>query len=116
MGSLKVDVKWQKETFKGVVIDTNESPAVFKSQLFSLTGGHVVGPSLIKNVQCPLSRNLCRSSTFALISALQYVCSREGGLVRMLGHNLLRTPGSQANSFRCVSSRAGTHQAQAPEK
>lgn len=38
MGALTVDVKWQKETFKGIEIDTSESPAVFKSQLFSLTG------------------------------------------------------------------------------
>lgn len=52
MGSVTVDVKWQKETLKGIVIDTNESPAVFKSQLFSLTGGHIVGPSSV--TMCPI--------------------------------------------------------------
>ena len=33
-----VDVKWQKELFKDVSIDLGQPPAVFKMQLFSLTG------------------------------------------------------------------------------
>ncbi|XP_052182928.1 ubiquitin carboxyl-terminal hydrolase 6-like [Diospyros lotus] len=33
-----VSVKWQKETFPAVEIDTNQSPYVFKCQLYDLTG------------------------------------------------------------------------------
>ncbi|KAF7124064.1 hypothetical protein RHSIM_Rhsim12G0204700 [Rhododendron simsii] len=33
-----VSVKWQKETFPGVEIDTTQSPYVFKCQLYDLTG------------------------------------------------------------------------------
>ncbi|KAK1257288.1 Ubiquitin carboxyl-terminal hydrolase 6 [Acorus gramineus] len=33
-----VNVKWQKEVFKNVEIDTNQPPLVFKCQLFDLTG------------------------------------------------------------------------------
>ncbi|KAK1289465.1 Ubiquitin carboxyl-terminal hydrolase 6 [Acorus calamus] len=33
-----VSVKWQKEVFKNVEIDTNQPPLVFKCQLFDLTG------------------------------------------------------------------------------
>ena len=36
--SLKVEVKWQKAVYKDVEIDLNNPPAVFKMQLFSLTG------------------------------------------------------------------------------
>lgn len=35
---MKINVKWQKETFKDVDVDTNESPYVLKTQLYSLTG------------------------------------------------------------------------------
>ncbi|KAL6568221.1 deubiquitinating enzyme [Orobanche hederae] len=35
---LKVSVKWQKELFSDVEIDTTQSPYVFKCQLFDLTG------------------------------------------------------------------------------
>lgn len=38
MVNIKVDVKWQKESFIGVEIDLDQPPAVFKTQLFSLTG------------------------------------------------------------------------------
>lgn len=38
MPSVKVEVKWQKETFKDVEIDLEQPPSVFKLQLFSLTG------------------------------------------------------------------------------
>jgi hypothetical protein len=38
MGTVAVDVKWQKELFKGVEIDMSQPPIVFKNQLFSLTG------------------------------------------------------------------------------
>jgi ubiquitin carboxyl-terminal hydrolase 14 len=38
MGTVAVDVKWQKEVFKGVEIDMSQPPIVFKNQLFSLTG------------------------------------------------------------------------------
>jgi hypothetical protein len=38
MGSLKVEVKWQKELFKDIEIDTAQPPLVFKVQLFTLTG------------------------------------------------------------------------------
>jgi len=33
-----VSVKWQKELFKDVEIDTSQPPYVFKGQLFDLTG------------------------------------------------------------------------------
>ena len=32
-------MKWQKEVFKSIEIDTSEPPLMFKNQLFSLTGG-----------------------------------------------------------------------------
>ena len=35
---VKVDVKWQKELYKDIAIDLSQPPAVFKMQLFSLTG------------------------------------------------------------------------------
>lgn len=35
---LTVSVKWQKEFFPSVEIDTTQSPYVFKCQLFDLTG------------------------------------------------------------------------------
>ncbi|GAV80267.1 ubiquitin domain-containing protein/UCH domain-containing protein [Cephalotus follicularis] len=35
---LKVSVKWQKEVFSAVEIDTSQPPYVFKCQLFDLTG------------------------------------------------------------------------------
>lgn len=37
-GIVHVDVKWQKEAFPQLQIDLSQPPAVFKSQLFSLTG------------------------------------------------------------------------------
>ena len=37
MGSLKVQVKWQKDTYD-VEVDRSQPPLVFKQQLFSLTG------------------------------------------------------------------------------
>jgi hypothetical protein len=37
MSSVKVDVKWQKEVYN-VEVDLEQPPAVFKTQLFSLTG------------------------------------------------------------------------------
>ena len=33
-----VSVKWQKEVFPGIEIDTSQPPIVFKSQLDTLTG------------------------------------------------------------------------------
>lgn len=33
-----VSVKWQKELFPAVEIDTTQPPIVFKSQLYTLTG------------------------------------------------------------------------------
>uniref|UniRef100_A0A0D9V1W9 Ubiquitin carboxyl-terminal hydrolase n=1 Tax=Leersia perrieri TaxID=77586 RepID=A0A0D9V1W9_9ORYZ len=33
-----VSVKWQKETFPGIEIDTSQPPTVFKTQLYTLTG------------------------------------------------------------------------------
>ncbi|BAD88057.1 putative ubiquitin-specific protease 6 [Oryza sativa Japonica Group] len=33
-----VSVKWQKETFPGIEIDTSQPPVVFKTQLYTLTG------------------------------------------------------------------------------
>lgn len=38
MGIVKVDVKWQKESFNNVEVDLDQPPSVFKMQLFSLTG------------------------------------------------------------------------------
>lgn len=34
----EVRVKWGREKFEGVEVNTDEAPAVFKSQLFSLSG------------------------------------------------------------------------------
>lgn len=31
-------MKWQKEVFPGIEIDTSQPPIVFKSQLYTLTG------------------------------------------------------------------------------
>ena len=42
MATLTVDVKWQKEMFKGVEIDTEQPAIVFKMQLFTLTGAEPV--------------------------------------------------------------------------
>ena len=36
-----VKVKWGKQKFEGVEVDTDELPEVFKMQLFSLTGTHI---------------------------------------------------------------------------
>ena len=36
--SVKVEVKWQKNVYKDIEIDLSNPPAVFKMQLFSLTG------------------------------------------------------------------------------
>lgn len=33
-----MSVKWQKELFTGVEIDTSQPPYVFKAQLYDLTG------------------------------------------------------------------------------
>uniref|UniRef100_U5EZI9 Ubiquitin carboxyl-terminal hydrolase n=1 Tax=Corethrella appendiculata TaxID=1370023 RepID=U5EZI9_9DIPT len=38
MPSFKVKVKWGKETFPGVEVNTDEEPILFKAQLFALTG------------------------------------------------------------------------------
>lgn len=38
LAMVKVEVKWQKEVFRDVEVDTTAPPAVLKSQLFSLTG------------------------------------------------------------------------------
>ncbi|KAL6755985.1 hypothetical protein V8C86DRAFT_2658752 [Haematococcus lacustris] len=38
MGSVKVSVKWGKETFADVDVNLADSPLVFKSQLFALSG------------------------------------------------------------------------------
>lgn len=38
MSKAKVSVKWGKELFSDVEVDLNDSPLVFKSQLFALTG------------------------------------------------------------------------------
>lgn len=36
--ALTVTVKWGKEKFPGVILDTSDDPSVFKAQLFALTG------------------------------------------------------------------------------
>jgi ubiquitin carboxyl-terminal hydrolase 14 len=33
-----VKVKWGKETYPGVEVDTEDDPVVFKAQIFALTG------------------------------------------------------------------------------
>jgi len=38
MSQFKVNVKWGKEKFENVEIDTSEPPEVFKAQLFALSG------------------------------------------------------------------------------
>lgn len=40
--SIVVRVKWGKEKYEGVELNTNEPPITFKMQLFSLTGTYVV--------------------------------------------------------------------------
>ena len=38
MPNFKIKVKWGKEIFKDVEVNTDEEPMVFKAQLFALTG------------------------------------------------------------------------------
>ena len=38
ISSLAVNVKWGKEKFEGIEVDTSEPPEVFKAQLFALSG------------------------------------------------------------------------------
>ena len=38
MPSYKIKVKWGKEVFQDVEVNTDEEPMVFKAQLFALTG------------------------------------------------------------------------------
>ncbi|XP_065062059.1 ubiquitin carboxyl-terminal hydrolase 14-like [Rhopilema esculentum] len=38
MPEFKVNVKWGKEKFEGIEVDTSEPPEVFKAQLFALSG------------------------------------------------------------------------------
>ena len=38
MPSYKIKVKWAKEVFNDVEVNTDEEPIVFKAQLFALTG------------------------------------------------------------------------------
>lgn len=38
MSTIKLNVKWKKEVFKDIEVDTSESPAVFQTQLWTLTG------------------------------------------------------------------------------
>ena len=38
MPNFKIKVKWGKEIFQDVEVDTDEEPMVFKAQLFALTG------------------------------------------------------------------------------
>ena len=38
MPNFKIKVKWGKEVFKDVEVNTDEEPMVFKAQLFALTG------------------------------------------------------------------------------
>ena len=38
MPVFKVNVKWSKELFSGVELNTDEPPLVFKAQLFALSG------------------------------------------------------------------------------
>lgn len=38
MSFLAVNVKWGKEKFDAIELNTEESPMVFKAQLFALTG------------------------------------------------------------------------------
>ena len=35
---VRVNIKWAKESFNDVEVDTSQPPLVFKSQLYSLTG------------------------------------------------------------------------------
>ena len=54
MASLTVDVKWQKEMFKGIEIDTEQPPIVFKMQLFTLTGATMrcISVNIVSARQC----------------------------------------------------------------
>lgn len=38
MSIVKLNVKWKKEVFKDIEVDTSESPSVFQTQLWTLTG------------------------------------------------------------------------------
>ena len=63
MGTVAVDIKWQKEVFKGVEIDMSQPPIVFKNQLFSLTGArHFASDSRAQTPQ------LMRSNTTLLLT------------------------------------------------
>jgi hypothetical protein len=56
-----VSVKWQKELFKDVEIDTSQTPYVFKCQLYDLTG---VPPErqkiMVKGGLLKVSKCLCK--------------------------------------------------------
>lgn len=60
MFSSAVSVKWQKELFKDVEVDTTQPPYVFKCQLYDLTG---VPPErqkiMVKGGLLKVSRLLC---------------------------------------------------------
>lgn len=38
MPTFKVNIKWGKELYKEIELNTDEPPVVFKAQLFALTG------------------------------------------------------------------------------
>ena len=42
MPSFKIKVKWGKEVFQDVEVNTDEEPMVFKAQLMALTGVQVL--------------------------------------------------------------------------
>lgn len=37
MGQFDVNIKWGKEKFNDVTVNTDEAPEIFKAQLFALT-------------------------------------------------------------------------------
>lgn len=62
MGTVAVDVKWQKEIYKGVEIDMSQPPLVFKNQLFSLTGALPSEAAVFGQCQELLLADICPAS------------------------------------------------------
>ena len=47
MGQFDVNIKWGKEKFNDITVNTDEAPEIFKAQLFALTN---VPPGLLSMI------------------------------------------------------------------
>lgn len=73
MPEFKVKVKWGKEMFQDVVVNTEEEPMVFKAQLFALTG---VQPERMK---------VMLKGAILSDSSWEKMALRDGAMVLMMG-------------------------------